>query len=304
MYRTPEMLRGMKLDIYWDGAAKPAVSAPLGDFFCQGLGRMVKFRQSAFFASPEGRSFNCFIPMPFRTGMKVVITNETDSEQTLFWTINYTLGDQHGPNALYFHAHYRRENPTIIKKDYEILPRIYGCGRYLGVNIGVIANKELYYNSWWGEGEVKIYLDGDQELPTLCGTGTEDYVGTAWGQGYFDDLYHGCTLADNPNEQYCFYRFHIPDPVYFRKDIRVTIQQIGCWGPESKANMLKAGRTIYKPGPGLQKIDLAKEAGDFGIFERENDDWSSCVYFYLDKPVNNLPEIDSVEKRIKGLNVK
>ena len=287
--RSPEMLRGVRFCIYWDGADEPAVSAPIGDFFCHGLGRMTTF-QSALFSSPEGRSFNCCVPMPFKTGMKVVVTNQTDKDLTAFYyDIDYTLGDKLGDNVLYFHAHYRRENPTRLQEDYQLLPRVVGCGRFLGVNIGVIADQQRYFKSWWGEGEVKIYLDGDDKFPTLCGTGTEDYIGTGWGQGRYANLYQGCHLADKENMQYCFYRFHIPDPVYFRKDIRVTMQQIGYGGANIKPLLRETGQRIYRAGPGLVEIDLSepgKQTG-IGLFERQ-DDWSSCAYFYLDKPVNNL----------------
>ncbi len=145
--RSPQMLRSLKIEMYWDGAAKPAVSAPVGDFFGIGLGQKVAF-ESVFFSDPEGRSFNCTIPMPFRTGMKVVMVNESKNNlDELFYDVDYTLGDRHAANVLYFHAHYRRENPTTLQKDYEILPHIEGRGRYLGTNIGVIVNTKEYFNT-------------------------------------------------------------------------------------------------------------------------------------------------------------
>jgi hypothetical protein len=299
--RSPKMLRGLKLEMFWDGAAKPAVSAPLGDFFCHGLGHMATF-QSALFSSPEGRSFNCTIPMPFRTGMKIVLTNESGADLAmLFYEVDYTLGDRHGDDMLYFHAHYRRENPTTLQQDYELLPQVTGHGRYLGVNIGVIANQSLYFTSWWGEGEVKIYLDGDREQSTLCGTGTEDFIGSGWGQGCYANLYQGCPYANDEKLSYGFYRFHVPDPVFFYKDIRVTIQQIGCWGPPNKKQLREIGKPIYLAGAGLKVADLSDaNSEEYGLFERQ-DDWSSCCYFYLDCPTNTLPSIDPVEKRIAGL---
>jgi hypothetical protein len=231
--RSPQMLRGLRLEMFWDGAERPAVSAPLGDFFGQGLGRCATF-ESALFSNPEGRSFNCCVPMPFRTGMKIVVTNESGADLPMFfYDVNYTLGDEHGPDTLYLHAHWRRERPTTLRRDYEFLPKVTGRGRFLGVNVGVIADVETYFNSWWGEGECKIYLDGDDALPTLCGTGTEDYIGSAWGQGQYAHLYQGCHIADRESMQYAFYRYHIPDPVFFHQDIRVTMHQIGCWGPNT-----------------------------------------------------------------------
>ncbi len=300
--RGSKMLRGLRLDCYWDGSARPAVSVPVGDFFGHNVGRMVTF-QSYFLSSPEGRSFSCLFPMPFRKGMKIVLTNETDADQgSLYYDVDYTLGDRHADDALYFHAHWRRENPTTMQRDYELLPKVAGRGRYLGVNVGVIANTELYFKTWWGEGEVKAYLDGDTVLPTLCGTGTEDYIGTAWGQGRYDHLFQGCPLADGERMQYGFYRFHVADPVYFRRDIRVTIHQLGCWDPAHKLMMTGLGQPVYKAGAGLTEVDLSPKgnAAPWGLFERQ-DDWSSCAYFYLNTPASDLPALAPVDQRVAGL---
>ena len=294
--RTPQQLRSYKIEMYWDGAAKPAVSAPIGDFFGIGLGMRVPF-QSVFFSDPEGRSFNCFIPMPFKTGMKIVFVNESKEDLgELFYDVDYTLGDKQPENMLYFHAHYRRENPTTMQKDYEILPKVSGKGRYLGANVGVIVNRNEYFNTWWGEGEIKMYLDGDRDNPTLNGTGTEDYIGTAWGQGKFSHLYAGSPVADDNALRWCFYRYHVVDPVYFYKDARITMQQIGYLALHSREPIIYNKRELIQAGPGRVPKDLTKD----GKFER-SDDWSSCVYFYLDKATDELPPIDAVEKRIAGL---
>lgn len=294
--RSPKMLRSLRLDMFWDGAPTPAVSAPLGDFFGIGLGQTAKF-ESALFSNPEGRSFNCIAPMPFKTGMKIVITNESDTNvDELFYDVDYTLGDPHSANTLYFHAHYRRENPTQLQKDYELLPHITGRGRYLGVNIGVIGNRQAYFKTWWGEGEVKVYLDGDRKRPTLSGTGTEDFIGSAWGQGQYTHDFQGCPFADEENRRWCFYRYHLPDPIYFYEDIRVTIQQIGYLGGSDRAPILESGQRLYRTGPGLVEMDLSQD----GKFERQ-DDWSSCAYFYLDRPENGLPPLEPVGKRVEGL---
>ena len=131
----------------------------------------------------------------------------------------------------------------------------------------------------------------------MSGTGTEDYIGTGWGQGQYANLYQGCHFADHDRMRYCFYRWHLPDPVWFRRDIRVTIQQIGWRGDDAVGQMKKTGKTYYKAGAG--RVPL----GDFdtGLFERE-DDWSSCAYFYLDRPVNDLPALMAAEDRMKGLS--
>ncbi|HOV72743.1 MAG TPA: DUF2961 domain-containing protein [Candidatus Hydrogenedentes bacterium] len=300
--RTPLMLRGIRLDFYWDGADKPAASVPLGDFFCMGLGRAYAF-ENEYFSSPEGRSFNCCIPMPFKKGMRITVTNTTKVALSLFfYDIDYTVGDPHGPDTLYFHAYFNRENPTTLRKDYEFLPKISGRGRFLGVNVGVIADTGKYFNAWWGEGEAKFYVDGDTEFPTLCGTGTEDYIGTGWFLGQYAHRYQGCPYADKERFQFCFYRFHVKDPVYFRKDLRVTMQQIGCWTPDSKPQMVASGKKYILAGAEQAPVDWTQGDGknDYGLFERE-DDWSSCCYFYLDRPENDLPPLKTLDERVKGL---
>ncbi|HUL53486.1 MAG TPA: glycoside hydrolase family 172 protein [Opitutaceae bacterium] len=296
--RTPETLRGLRIDFYWDGGTRPAASAPLGDFFGVGLGRMAKF-ESALFADPEGRSFNCFVPMPFRTGMKIVLTNESGVDIAMvFYDVDYTLGDRHGDEVLYFHAWFNRENLTEYLRDYTILPKVSGRGRFLGVNVGVVINQKEFFDSWWGEGEVKIYLDGDSERPTLCGTGTEDYLGSAWGLGAFSQAYTGCTLAEGT--RFCFYRWHVPDPVYFHSDLRVTLQQIGLWDPRTVPLFRAAGRRNFymkrENAIGWDAPNIAK----YGLMERR-DDVSSCAYFYLDRPDDDLPPLIDRDARIRGL---
>jgi hypothetical protein len=311
--RSPQMLRSLRLDFYWDGIRNPSFSVPLSDFFSVGLGRMTSF-DSMLFSSPERRSFNCFIPMPFKTGMKIAIKNESENDlEALYYDIDYTLGDDHGDNILYFHAYYHRENPTNLRRDYVILPALHGKGRFLGTMIGVIVNRKVYHRTWWGEGEMKFFIDDDDAFPTLCGTGTEDYIGTAWGIGKYCTPYQGCPLADHKNGQYWFYRYHIPDPIYFKKNIIVTIQQIGFLGPEPFAsankkyfqenniNLIKAsakGQRVHLNGADSR---TEKDIGiEYIIFERD-DDWSSCAYFYLDVPSSPFQSLDPVEKRTEGL---
>ena len=297
--RSAKLLRGLRIEAFWDGAATPAVSAPLGDFFSLGLGKMATFH-SALFSSPEGRSFNCYIPMPFRTAAKIVVCNETDTDLPMFfYDIDCTIGDEHPEDAGYLHALWRRENPTVLRRDYEILPAVRGRGRFLGCNVGVIADTGTYFKSWWGEGEVKIYLDGDTANPTLCGTGTEDYIGTGWGQGQYAGLYQGCHVAGHDKYHYCFYRLHVPDPIWFQESARVTIQQIGCWDPNTLPQMAGTGISLVHGDRAVDMPARIKEKG-YGLFERQ-DDWSSCAWFYLDQPVSGLPELPPVAQRVAGL---
>lgn len=300
--RTKETLRGTMIEMYWDGSDTPAVSAPIGDFFCHGIGRMTVVKNSLF-SSPEGRNFTCFIPMPFKTGMKVLIKNRSGQQiKHFYYDVDYTLGDFFDENAMYFHAWFNRENPTRIGQDFQLLPFIEGRGRYLGVNLGIICDTDRYFNTWWGEGEVKVYLDGDRDYPTLCGTGVEDYVATAWGQDYYFDLYHGSQIYDKEKMEIACYRLHIPDPIYFHKDIRVTIQQIGGIDTDDESNKARFHFNEITKGYKYRSVngyDIDFPAIDAKVvlpelFERE-DDWSCCTYFYFNNPVNGLPVLP-VEK--------
>lgn len=302
--RSPVMMRGIVIRMYWDGAEKPAVEAPIGDFFCQPLGKPVQF-ENAWFSNPEARSFNIHIPMPFRKSFKITATNESPKDlPAIYYDVNYTIGDKHGADIGYFHSHYRRENPTTLRQDFEILPQVKGRGRFLGCSMGCIADTKTYGKTWWGEGEVKMYIDGDRQFPTLSGTGTEDYIATGWGQGRYAQLWHGCSLADGENYWYGFYRLHGPDPVYFQKDIRVTIQQIGCYQKSSMVEIMKSNniKQLIMTGDGsrIYGIEDVEKNEEFGLFERQ-DDWCATAWFYLDKPENNLPAITPYEDRVKGL---
>jgi hypothetical protein len=306
--RSPQMLRSLKIEMFWDGEVKPAVSAPFGDFFGNGLGRMVA-HQNELFANPEGRSFNCFIPMPFKTAAKVVVTNEGSTDlNMLFYDINFVQIKEWNDENLYFHCFWNRDTATTPGVDYTILPKTEGKGRFLGVNFGVIGNP-VYQKSWWGEGEVKMYVDGDGEFPTLAGTGTEDYIGTAWGQGAYINRYTGCLVADTEKDQWTFYRYHIPDPIMFKTDLRVDIQAMGGNMKEKVIELLDKGvllipvtiqneKSFIRLMDSIQPVNLKAEGMIDGWtnFYR-SDDWSSTAFFYLDKPVNQLPELAKTEIR-------
>ena len=246
---TPETLRGVRIEFYWDGTDQPAVNVPLGDFFGDGLGQMTAF-QSALFSNPEGRSFNCTIPMPFRTVMKIRRINESAVDiRMVFHDVNFTAGDKHGDDMLYFHAWVNHENPTTPGKDYTTLAKVDGRGRFPGTTVGLVVDQKNYHQSRRGEGEVKIYLDGDTSHPALCGTGTEDYRGSAWSPGTFANAYQGCTLADGKNMRFVFYRQHVPDPVFLHQDIRVNLQPIRRWDAEPMGTFKAANsRIVEKSG--------------------------------------------------------
>ncbi|MBS1876882.1 MAG: DUF2961 domain-containing protein [Acidobacteria bacterium] len=310
--RDPQMLRSLRLDMFWDGSPQPAVSVPMGDFFGAILGRAVRL-ENELFANPEGRSFNCYIPMPFRSAARIVITNESGRDlDSFFYDVDVLMTSRPDPDALYFHAAFRRERWTELGRDFELLPRVRGEGRFLGVHVGVITPQDV--TGWYGEGEVKMYIDGDSDLPTIAGTGSEDYIGTGWGQGLFQNRYQGSTVADGTAHQWAFYRYHVPDPVYFHKDLRVTLQQIG---GDSKRNVLKmlsqgvnvrpvsiANKSQFErlldlpPGFDLSRSSTPDEAW-VNIYERQ--DVSAVAFFYLDAPRNGLAPLASPERRRDAL---
>jgi hypothetical protein len=313
--RDPVSLRALRLEMYWDGSDKPAVSVPFGDFFGDILGRSVPF-ENELFSDPEGRSFNCVIPMPFRTAAKVTVTNEEDKQIRLFfYDINFSLQD-HDDNMLYFHAYWHRETDAQLGLDFEILPRVPGRGRFLGTHVGVITDS-VYLGMWWGEGEVKVYLDGDKDFPTLVGTGAEDYPGSAWGLGTYANRYQGCLMAED--NKYSFYRYHVPDPIFFSRDCRVTIQRMG-GGMKSKVIEAHKGGARLEPvtlgyyhEDGtiadmllLQDMDPVPDIEDASLpsgwmnFYRI-DDYSAVAFFYLDSPVNGLPQLQGKNKRVENL---
>ncbi len=307
--RSPELLRTMRLQMFWDGSTKAAVDVPFGDFFVANLGKTVSF-QSSLFASPEGRSYNCYISMPFRKSAKVVITNEGKSDQRmLYYDIDFILTKSIPADALYFHAYWSRQQNNALKEDFEVLPLLKGRGRYLGMSVGVNANP-IYDKTWWGEGEVKMYIDGDTKLPTINGTGTEDYIGTGWGLGAFSNWYQGCPVADDTGHQYVFYRWHVPDAIYFNKDIRIGLQQIG-GGDISLLRKLDEAKIPLEPvtvdGPTaftrLLEMEKTPRLSDKDFPEGwvnfyRVDDYSSVSYFYLDKPFSNLPSLAPIAARI------
>lgn len=240
------------LRIYWDDQAQPSVEVPLGDFFCCGWGTDdrrnhtgANFRQLASLpvCVNPGSAFNCYWEMPFRRRCRMTIENlqPLDSgdqgTMTLYYQVDYSLTDV-PDDCAYFHAQWRRSNPLPYQAVHTLLDGVQGQGHYVGTSIAWGVNN----NGWWGEGEIKFYLDGDTDYPTLCGTGTEDYfcgsynfdVGQAHG-GYreFCTPYAGLFQVLRPDGLYqsqtrfSLYRWHIMDPVRFERDLRVTIQALG-----------------------------------------------------------------------------
>jgi hypothetical protein len=221
------------LRIHWDGQEFPSVECPRADFFASGWGAFAQISSLPVAVNPD-RAFNCFWEMPFRGRCRITLENRHHEPMVCFYQINYTLTDV-PEDAAYFHAQFRRTNPVPFKQVHTILDGVKGAGHYVGTALAVGVNQ----NGWWGEGEIKFYMDGDKEFPTICGTGTEDYFGGAYdwdvnGQYVtYTTPFMGMHLVIKPDGLYktqhrhAMYRWHVMDPIRFEKDLRVTIQDLG-----------------------------------------------------------------------------
>jgi len=275
------VLRDVILRIYWDEEVNPSVEVPLGDFFCNGHAIRCEVNSLPIVVNPVG-GMNCYFPMPFRSSAQITVENQHLSDISgFFYQITYSLVQKLPDETAYFHAQWRRENPTVMGRDYTIVDGVKGKGHYVGTYLAIAALSR----HWWGEGEIKFYIDGDKEYPTICGTGTEDYVGGAWGFGTgtedyvneghnygktYSTLFLGFPLCTPSGKQkegvplYGIYRWHIMDPIHFKKDLRVTIQQIGYDG--------------------------------CSLFER-SDDVSSVAYWYQIEPHSVFPALPPAQDR-------
>jgi Protein of unknown function (DUF2961) len=223
------------LRMYWDDETQPSVEVPVGDFFAMGWGKFAPITSLAVCVNP-GSAFNAYWPMPFRRKAKLTLENLDTKPMTIYYQIDYTVTDV-PKDAAYFHAQFRRINPLPYKQVYTILDNVSGTGQYVGTYLAW----GVHNNGWWGEGEVKFYIDGDREFPTIDGTGTEDYFGGSYDfenretKQYepFTSPYSGLIQVIKPDglylsqERFGLYRWHIMDPVRFDKDLRVTIQALG-----------------------------------------------------------------------------
>jgi len=256
--------RNCLLRMYWDDEEQPSVEAPLGDFFACGHGVRYKVNSLPIAVNPSG-GFNSYWPMPFRQRARISVENQhARAVDGFFYQITYALG-KIDPQAGYFHAQWRRAMTSRERPEHTLLEGVKGKGHY----VGTFLAWEQLSDGWWGEGEVKFYIDGDKEYPTLCGTGTEDYFGGAWG---FGDTYSTAFLGypywrQEPGRipKHSLYRWHILDPIRFQQDLRVTIQALGWW-PNGK----------YQP---------------------LTDDIASLAYWYQQEPHAPFPAMLPVEAR-------
>jgi hypothetical protein len=221
------------LRVYWDGEETPSIECPVGDFFASGWGRYAQLNSLAVCVNP-GSAFNCYWTMPFRRKAKITMENLSDDTSTLYYQIDYVLTEV-GEDAAYFHAQFRREDPLRERGIYTILDGVEGEGHYVGTYMAW----EVHSTGWWGEGEIKFFMDGDGTFPTICGTGTEDYFCGSYNfdsQGRYQEFstpYSGLSQVIRPDglyqsqQRFGLYRWHVTDPIRFRKDLRVTIQALG-----------------------------------------------------------------------------
>ncbi len=261
--------RDLILRFYWDDSAIPSVECPVGDFFCMGWNEYAQLSSLAVCVNP-GSAFNCYWQMPFRKNCRVTVENRAPEKSIFFYQIDYTLTEV-PEDAGYFHAQFRRTNPLPYKDVYTIIDNVQGQGQYVGTYMAWQVNN----NIWWGEGEIKFYMDGDKEYPTICGTGTEDYFCGSYNfenqrthqYQEFTTPYAGLHQVIRPdgvymaNQRFGLYRWHIMDPIRFEKDLRVTIQALG-WRSEGRYLPLK-------------------------------DDIASVAFWYQDKPATHMPELPS-----------
>ena len=256
--------RSCILRIYWDGEATPSVACPLADFFACGHGVRYNVNSLPVAVNPSG-GFNCYWPMPFRKSCRIEVENQHNEDMGgFFYQIDYALGEV-PDGAASFHAEWRRSLTARERPEHVIVDGVRGRGQYVGT---FLAWTQMS-NGWWGEGEVKFFIDGDGEDPTYCGTGTEDYFGGAWG---FGDTYSGPFLGyplwlrrEGEVPRHALYRWHIMDPVRFGSDFRATVQALGWW-PQGK-------------------------------FQPLTDDVASVAYWYQTEPHAPFPAMPALDDR-------
>jgi D-arabinan exo alpha-(1,3)/(1,5)-arabinofuranosidase (non-reducing end) len=234
--------RNSILRFYWDDETSPSVEVPVGDFFGMGWGQYAPLQSLAVCVNP-GSAFNCYWPMPFRKKCRITMENIDEKDMTLYYQVDYILTEVPA-DAAYFHAQFRRVNPLPYKSNYVLADSIKGKGQYVGTYIAW----GVHNNGWWGEGEIKFFMDGDTDYPTVCGTGTEDYFCGSYdfdthqknAAGVMESRYtefstpysglHQVIRGDghyNIAQRFGMYRWHITDPIRFEKDLKVTIQALG-----------------------------------------------------------------------------
>jgi hypothetical protein len=282
---TPAMARAQLLEASYGDADGPSVSVPAADFFGAVHGMRVPFA-SALVAVNEGLGYTSRVPMPFADTLTIDWENRSAAPITLYYQVDVLLGTLEDDTG-FLHAEFRRDNPTELGRDFVVADGLTGPGRFLGWTGGV---RVFDPTRWWGEGEVKMYFDGDG-LPTVCGTGSEDYLDSAWGLGSFfapetgaPAVFAGSDGPDHHHRLVAFYRWHLSDPVVFEHSLRVTIQQIGMatFRREDRAAWDDFRSTHRPAGAGWIEPESGDVAG-YGLYERQ-DDWCATAFTYCARP--------------------
>jgi hypothetical protein len=281
----PDYLRKLVLRAFWDGEETPSVEAPVGDFFGLGHGLTRNFWSLPLQMSPEdGRGFNCWFPMPFRAARIEVESECSEGVTLLYCYVDYELTAEDDPDLGRFHAQWRRQDPCagisesgLTNEEYQfggrhldaegnyVVLQAAGHGHYVGCSLNVHNLRQVAdgQDNWYGEGDDMIFVDGEPFPPSLHGTGTEDYINTAWCPTQpYSSPYHGVVLGGGPNwsGKSSLFRFHIEDPVRFERSIRVTFEH--------------------------------------GHGNRRSDDWSSTAYWYQAEPHAAFPPLPAVSLRL------
>lgn len=283
---SPVFLRSQVLEMTYGSASEPSVSVPVGDYFGAVHGLLSPYA-SLMTSVNEGRGYNSRVPIPFRDGITVSYTNNHERPAILYYQIDVLMGPV-VDGAGYLHAVFSRENPTTSKQDFCVWDEsLRGPGRFLGWTGGVRVLDDRW---WWGEGEMKFSFDGE-DLPTICGTGSEDYLDSGWGLGTFSAPEVGAPLVTSTvssedssrHEFVSFYRWHLSDPIVFERSLRATIQQIGAAAfTEAEKDAYEAFKADVEPAGGGWNESLRGLAG-MGLYER-SDDWCGTAFVYLEEP--------------------
>ena len=277
--------RTVTLRMYWDGEEEPSVESPLGDFFAAGHGMRVNVNSLPVQVSSEGRAYNCFWPMPFRNSARITVTNDSPDHpvRAFFWYIDWIKLPSLPEKTATFHAQYRQEFPCRSGRDYLILDAV-GEGHYVGTVLSVHMNGA----SWFGEGDDRFYIDGEKE-PSLRGTGTEDYFCDAWGFRQFNRPFYGVTIWEgfDVDDHGTAYRWHIPDPIPFKKSLRVTIEHKGVTfhpvkvkSPEPLKIPLFSGEKPPSKKEGYEYVYYFDGNRVKSGFEERPDNFSSVAFWY------------------------
>jgi hypothetical protein len=257
-------LRDCVIRFFWDDEETPSVESPIADFFANAHGLRYNVNSIPVNVNPSG-GFNSYWQMPFRRRARIEVENQHWNEiRGFFYQFDYSLTDVPA-EAAYFHAQWRRSITTRENPKHVILDGVEGQGHYIGTALGWTQMSD----GWWGEGEVKFFIDGDGKYPTICGTGTEDYFGGAWcfGETYSAPYlgYPLWTQEEGDVPKHGLYRWHVLDAIRFKEDLRVTVQALGWWADNT--------------------------------FQPLTDEIDSVAFWYQAEPHASFPELPGPESR-------